>query len=544
MKSIFDLPQSVGELPALNQGMSRLNYEQVPPLKDITGTSFPGGRIEHRFELSGNRWWIPSRSYIRLRAKFTNGDGSIINLQQTVLAGRPFDSVRGGDKAINMGVMGNLFQSMEFKIAQKVVSRISDRVAQIDALKNRLNYSKSQLDGWGASTNCWQSSFEERQQMMVLGGSINDNVPATVIKPSPQAGTVAINTLGLVTGAAGTLFLTSLRVGDKIRIGQTAADGGDYTVTQIDDDTTAEVFPYPVANIAATALWSRVRQKQSPQRSELEFIWQPPLGIFSCPYALPAGRYELSLIPQNSAEYMKKAIESLALDIDQRSQLDNNGTAAQIQFNVVDMNLYIATTEGPRVDDLTYMLDIEDINCQVENITGNGFQQKNFDVEPSTTALTIAWQAQNAGLNTLSSQSKFKFPSNIAALPSGELGLERFFVRYGLDQKPNPDLDPNYSSPTAFATQLYGESQLYSGQKFNEGSPESEQDWIDRGLYLYYAWPRDATDESTRVNINYQFNNALTVNNVARTLLFNHYKNVAMITIKSGRVTDVVLQQG
>lgn len=53
MKSIFDLPQSVSELPALNQGMSRLTYEQVPPLKDITGTSFPGGRIEHRFEVSG-----------------------------------------------------------------------------------------------------------------------------------------------------------------------------------------------------------------------------------------------------------------------------------------------------------------------------------------------------------------------------------------------------------------------------------------------------------------------------------------------------------
>lgn len=547
MKSIFDLPQSVGELPALNQGMSRLTYEQVPPLKNIQGTSFPGGRIEHRWEVSGNRWWIPSRSYIRLRASLTNGDGSVINLQQTVAAGRPFDSARGGDKAPNMGVMGNLFQSMEFKIAQKVVSRISDRVAQIDALYNRLNYSKSQLDSWGASTNCWQPSFEERQQKIALGGSVVDNVPEAVIKPSAnQASTVAITAAaGAVTGI-NTTFTTSLRIGDKIRIGQTAANGGDYTVTAITGDLAAVVYPWPTANIAATALWTRVRQKQSPQRSNLEFIWKPPLGIFSCPYALPAGRYELSMIPQNSAEYMKKAIESLALDVAQRSQLDDGGTAAEIQFNVQDLNLYIATTEGPRVDDLTYMLDIEDINCQVENITGNGFQQKNFDVEPSSTALTIAWQAQNAGLNTLQSQSKFKFPSDSANYPSdnGSTALTRFFVRYGLDQKPSPDFDPIYASPTSYLTELYAESQLYSGQKFNEGSPESQQDWLDRGPYLYFAWPRDATDESTRVNINYQFNAAVTVENVARTLLFNHYKNVAMITVKDGRVTDVVLQQG
>ncbi len=193
------------------------------------------------------------------------------------------------------------------------------------------------------------------------------------------------------------------------------------------------------------------------------------------------------------------------------------------------------------------MLDIEDINCQVENVTGGGFQQKNFDVEPSTTALTIAWQDQAAGLNTLRSQSKFKFPSagvNAANYPSGELSLERFFVRYGLDQKPSPDFDPIYSTPTSYITELYAETQLYSGQKFNEGSSESQQDWIDRGAYLYFSWPRDATDESTRVNVNYQFNSGITIVNTARLLLFNHYKNVAMITVKSGRVTDVVLQQG
>ncbi len=30
-------------------------YEQVPPVKSIQSTSFPGGRIEHRFEVSGKK---------------------------------------------------------------------------------------------------------------------------------------------------------------------------------------------------------------------------------------------------------------------------------------------------------------------------------------------------------------------------------------------------------------------------------------------------------------------------------------------------------
>ena len=570
MKSIFDLPQSIGELPALNQGMSRLTYEQVPPLKNIQGTSFPGGRIEHRFEVSGNRWWIPSRSYIRLRANFTNGDGTPITISD--------------DKAPNMGLMGNMFQSMEFKISQKVVSRISDRVAQVDALYNRLNYSKAQIDAWGQSTNWWDPDFKFRSnQISVDGLEVKDDsgYPLAVREAGATTETATevgfndggLNTVQwtlathLFTFAAGAGAVPNILNTQLLHVGDlyvpNANPAGTYLIEAINSATTmtatringAEPANVAARNLAAGDLFTRAASQannKSPQRSNLEFIWRPPLSIFHCPYALPAGRYELSMIPQNSAEYMKKAIESLVEDIAQDSSL-SGVDRDQIRFDVVDLNLYIATTEGPRVDDLTYMLDLEDINCQVENVTGGGFQQKNFDVEPSTTALTVAWQSQSAGLNTLFSQSKFKFPSlgaNAADYPSGELALKRFFIRYGLDQKPSPDFDPNYqsngvtASSISYITELYAETQLYSGQKFNEGSPESQQDWIDRGAYLYFAWPRDATDESTRVNVNFQFDTDITIVDTARLLLFNHYKNVAMITVKSGRVTDVVLQQG
>lgn len=567
MKSIFDLPQSTSELPSLNQGMSRLTYEQVPPLRDVTSTNFPNGRIEMRWEVSGNRWWIPARSYIRLRAKLTNGNGSRINTSS--------ETAFGGDKAPNMGLMGNLFQSLEFKIAQKVVSRISDRVAQVDALYNRTCHSKSQLDTWLSDTNWWQPDYRKRNNLIAVDGVelkdnsaypqlggfniVNNSETATQVGFTVGVGnnTVAYDTATeLMTFAAGAgvaidLFNTQIiHEGDIISLTE-----GTFTVVAQNDSTSLTVAPVnpALATFGARVLtngdlFTRVFKQsynKSPQRSNIELIWKPPLGIFQCPYALPAGRYELSMIPQSSGEYMKKAIESFTNDIAQRTQLNDGGAdPSEIQFEVINMNLYVATAEGPRVDDLTYMLDIEDINCQVENITGTGFQQKNFDVEPSTTALTCAFQSQSAGLNTLYSQSKFKFPSNLALYPSGELALTRFFMRYGLDQKPSPDFDPSYSSPTSYITELFAETQLYSGQKFNDGGCETLQDWIDRGAYIYFAWPQDGTAESTRVNVNYSFDENLTVSNVARVLLFNHFKTVAEITVKQGRVVDVVLQQG
>ncbi len=313
MKSIFDLPQSVGELPSLNQGMSNLSYEQVPPLKSIQGTSFPGGRIEHRFELSGNRWWIPSRSYIRLRASLTNGDGTLIEMKD--------------DKAPNMGVMGNLFQSMEFKIAQKVVSRISDRVAQVDALYNRLNYSKSQLDAWGSSTNWWQPSYDVRKALCAADGFVNcdctvgieTNVAVNLDRvgqgyddaAAANSNSIAIgNNNGIITfaknGGADIADLTAVHT-----IGSTITYlGVVYTVTAYNfvdvNAATATVIPLVVGGIAAASNvdWfvndaqvneGASNKNQSPQRCNLEFIWRPPLGIFSCPYALPAGRYELKI---------------------------------------------------------------------------------------------------------------------------------------------------------------------------------------------------------------------------------------------------------
>ena len=140
MNTLFDLKQSASELPRLNQGLAKRTYERHPPTTDVTGNSFPKGSKHIRWQVAGTRWWIPSKSYIRMRAKLTQADGTT-------------PVTMSDDVAPNMGLMGNLFQSCEFKIADKTVSRVSDYVAQVDALTQRLTKSNSYLDSVGNSLN-------------------------------------------------------------------------------------------------------------------------------------------------------------------------------------------------------------------------------------------------------------------------------------------------------------------------------------------------------------------------------------------------------
>jgi len=157
--SIFDLKTSVDELSSVNEGTSRMIYDQVPPSRDVTGNNFSNGAIHYRFETSGQKWFIPSRSYIRTRFQLTKGDG----VTQLDLA----DNI-----APNMSLMSNMYQSCEMRIADKTVSRVADFMPQVDALEQRLSKSKSWLDSVGEATNWWQTSQALRQAEGASDGKV------------------------------------------------------------------------------------------------------------------------------------------------------------------------------------------------------------------------------------------------------------------------------------------------------------------------------------------------------------------------------------
>lgn len=460
MSSIFSLKTDASQLPSLNEGTSKMIYEQHPPLRAINGSNFPNGQINIRWQNAGTKWWIPSRSYIRIRCR--------INAVRAD-AGAAIYPILNSDVAPNMNLAANLFQDAEFRIADKTVSRISAYMAQVDTLEKRLNKSKSWLDSAGKLT-LMQADYSDRQNIIAWDGVSPDNqekygdfvtgvemgwLGATTLAIAATDGTqgYATGTYGagnLLTGAAGGI----LHPGDIIMGSDdvNAADRGKkWEVVQVLTATTVLVkMVAPAANgdavnaTAANMIQSNTRYstKQHGFANDFEVIWQPSLSIFKVGHAMPAGKYELLLTPQTTSAYVLKAVESSHRQL---KALQNPTIALDVNFEVVDMYLYLATVEGPRVDDATYMLSLEETRCQTDNIDSgvNGLQQKNFDVSPSTYALTCAFQRADVDSNTIFSASKFNIGSKINDITSGvtrfeeaSQSLQRLFIQYAGQNKP------------------------------------------------------------------------------------------------------------
>jgi hypothetical protein len=540
--SIFDLKTDVSQLASANQQMSKMAYEQHAPTRDVTNNNFSNGAIHVRFQCSGQKWWVPSRSYIRTRLAITKANGTQLDAADRV--------------APNMGLMSNLFQSAEFRVASKTLSRVSDYMPQIDALETRLNKSKSWVDSVGASTNWWQEDVNLRTAEISSDGLVlknpqpqNDVVDGRVALGLDVAGApnrnIAIYTAatGLIDfdangGAAlpvdmrvvypagsyfvytaGTTVAASLGIAMKVITGLNGAPAGSATQIVVERGLVANEAGNP-GNAADFNRITVLPDGEASRRiSSFETTWQPPLSIFKIDHAMPSGDYELILNPQTSTQFKKRAIESALVD---------KTPGVDYEVNIVDMYLYVATVDGERADNLTYLLDLQDTRCQVDNVDGGGgFQQKNFDVSPSTYALTTCFQDTQAGTLTQYSASKFKIGGD------AELLLNRMFINYAGMNKPQPDADPAFQAALDHTTQRYVDSILNSGGYFDCGGAETIDEYHKRGSYYYFSWPRDGTDRSTRVNVHFGFSGAVAN---GRVLLFDHSKKVARIQVQDGKV--------
>lgn len=554
--SIFSLKTSTNELTSSNNGMSKMKFEQHPATRDVTGQNYPNGSIHFRFETSGSKWWIPSKSYIRMRARLRKGDGTQLDTADAT--------------APNMSLMSNLFQSGEMRINDKVVSRVSDFMAQVDAVETRLTKSKSWIDSIGASSNWWQESASLRAAEVASDGTIvKDTVAVVPADTTTTRAAMGFDAAGgaladrnqwayteatgaLVyargtdgNGLAGAAASTAFPVGSYFKfVG--VANTPEVEMKVLENDGAGNLVVEPLLNVDvatdgrndfAKVVKNTIVAPASRRIDEFEMIWTPPLSLFKVDHALPAGRYELVLNPQTSASYQLRAIESVGADKTAWTTSANG----DFRFEVLDMYLYTHTVEGPRADNMTYLLDLEQTNCQSEKIDSVSFQQKNFDVSPSTYALTAAFQDLRAGTSTQISPSKLRSYDVGIANETG-IKLNRFFVNYAGQNLPAPDADPSFVPPKDYTTQRYMESQIYSGAAYDTGGAETQEEWVNRGAYHYISFPKDATDRSTRVNVHTQFESGTDVANM-RLLLFSHSRSVARIQIADGRVTSVEVEQ-
>lgn len=525
--SIFDLTTNAEDLSKSVMGKS--DYVKLAPTRDVVGDNFSNGTISFKWELGASKWWHPQSSFVRMRCSITNPAGEQFDMN---------DEIAG-----NMNLCAALFQNAEFLVNDKVVSRIGDYMAQIDALYNRSNKSSSWLKSLGFSLNNMEGDFRKRQADICVDGEYKQENVAVKGEVALVVGTnqITISTVGglklfTYTANGGTAIpdLTQkIQPGDEVIlendkrivvIGVTADSLSAYSTIP---DTGA------AANVTSNIGYKRdVSKNYSRKAKEFELIWQPPLAILGVDHALPLGKYELRLNPAPKQAYQLHAIQSISQD----------KTTANFKFDVKDMYFYCNQMEGPRVSNKNYLIDLDAISCQSDKVDNLGLSQKTFSVSPSTHKLTVAYQDTRVNNNTIYSQSQFRVDSEEKAY---ERQLQRFFVQYAGEQKPSPDYELSYDEAKGInnLTELYAQTQITNGGMYDNGGSETQEQFENNGLYISQNWNKDASDRSTRVVVNQSFNNAnpLIKDNM-NVLLFSHHKQVAIINIEEERVTSVALQ--
>ena len=566
--ALFALPQRPGDLQSANMGMANAGWRQITATRDIVGTQFPRGIIQFRFQTGGNTWFVFNQSYFRIRYTLTqvraNGE-----------AGKPILVTK--DIAPNMGLMSNLFKTQEVQLNGKTVDRIGERGAQIDALKTRMARSKAWMDSTGKDTNHWQPDFESRRAAAAIGGIEQDVSRPFDIRTFTSnkltqegAGFDAATTVAwqLTLGVDGILTFNLGAV--DILNGNMALAPGDLVISpaetqvfRVIDVQTAtqarvQVVFGPNATLAAANVFFVKKANDIPQNDAIgknsqELIWQPPLGIFDTAHAIPpGGNWTIEFNPQDVNSYQKLAVESLSGALATES---SPTVAGQFKFEINEMYFYMYTVDAERFDDGEYWLDIQNVRCQVEAMPNDStsLTQKNFDVHGSTNALTLAFQDIRAGTDTRSSESKFKIRTVVSntggqsILEGQELLLNRFFLNYGNSQKPSPDFDGQWLEATGNSStnqinqlsQRWADSLMQAGGYHSEGGSETLKEWIARGPYYHFLWPRDASEDHTRVNVQYQFRKAFDGGIQHNVLLFSWWKTAYHIVHRNGRVDKV-----
>lgn len=577
--SVFDLPRKPVHLASANDVKANARYRQISATKDVSQRQFAQGVQQFRWDTSGNTWFLPSMSYFRLRCSLT---------QVREQGGDPLPILSRADIAPNMGLASNLFKSVELQLNGQTLERVSERLPQVDALKTRMQNTNAWLDQLGRTTNFWDSEFTARREQVAVDGYESKHHTNEPVFGAPltqvQAG-FHVNHL-IQYNPASYIFQCdannaapvdiengpmALRVGDRMLHGEIVLE-----IKCIIDAThgMAHVFKGGIQGRrlindgnnppAGNNGWSfqKLRQATSNQalgKNSFEVIWRPPLGLFDLDHAIPpGGEWLIEFNPANSVDFRKNAIESLRNDIE---VVRHPHGAAQFDFRGEEFQFYLYVMDAQRFDSGEWLLDLQQTRCQSQNMPADctSLVQKNFDVPGKTTHLTLAFQDQSEGSDTRYSRSKLKIrPAPFDPLrgrvdthEGQDLLLERFFIQYGTQQKPTPDFDGRFSSVQGDTTQpqtnylvhRYVDSLMQADLFHTEGGADSFKDWLRRGPYYHFRWPKDGVEQSTRVSINFKFSQTFADNLQHQIVLFSQWRSAYKIKHKNGPVDISAFQE-
>jgi hypothetical protein len=564
MRSIFDLKTKPSELSSSNQGLSNYKYQEIQSLRSVFGDKFSDSEIVYRWTYGSQKYWIPNKSYLRLRMKLSNPDGSKIS------------ATKGVTWAMNTVPL--LFQSSTYKIADQTVCQITQNLPQVDTLKNRQKRSDSWLQGIGNDINNWGHTYAQRERNLLTAGGKDASVlnkykdwgaiitesnldaldtVAVIIDPSGNG----LYNINFTDNAGSDLDLTLLKnvnVGDiiiyesdSLNLGVVTTEKSSGVITEI-SATQIKFIPDLTAHQVALGAVTADKFKASLYRHDfydeddsqlaqsVELIWFPPLSIFDLETAIPCAstKHEFTITSYPETVYQKNCVESRGRSVTNSTDAGDDNFLLTIE----DMRFYILTCDSNKIqDNFDFLLDLNEVQCQITPITSTQ-QQQSLDVVPSTNGLTLCFQDPSTLNDTRYSMSKFKVRDEI------ERKLVRYYLRYE-GQVRNPDWEgvfdrvgtSNITGAKDTMKDLYLRTKVYDGTYFME-NPESYETWSSRGLYIFHPFPKTQSSKNTRVYAQVNFSDLLDGSGNAVEpfmLLFSHYKKVVICTVQNGRIISV-----
>jgi hypothetical protein len=321
----------------------------------------------------------------------------------------------------------------------------------------------------------------------------------------------------------GTTFTNDFVAGDVIEI-----EDVKYQVGDVPGDLALSILELPLATVAATANWSRIRTKETRRATNIELIWKPPMGIFDVDDYI-CGKWKIELTPVVASSLENYVVETV-------NNIQPGDTAITYKFKVVDLMFYAYTgyDYGKKASNKSMPLSFIDCRAQSQNLTTTSLTDKTFVVNPSCEALTLFYQSENASSGDTSvSRSKLKIEND------EELNLTRFYIKYGGYIRPSPIPDPSLTGTTDYISQNFYEQLMYSGQKLLNSDIEPLETWKKRGMFFHYRFPK-RKEKTERAYVSSQFS-ALTGR--PQVFIVDHFRRNHKINIVDGYVKGVTVDE-
>jgi len=504
---------SASSLPSISDmGESETNTLQINSQRQINGSNFRQGVIDYSFSLAGNQRASMKKSYVRLRAKIvkTNGDAPVLA-----------DKVGFAENWAN-----NLFSSAYFYAGGVDISSKQNFVAQSSMARTRLSATKSWFDSIGEVYG-FNSNFSERAAEVSADGNTDfDYFGAnSIVLTGTITGQVVPDLTGVLTLGAD----YPLVVGDSFVDGA----GKAYVVTgittpntvfTIEADTTIPTAP-AAGDIILAPKAMGLSKGLDDGNNDIEIVFQPgALGIWDTESCLPSGQFRLSLYPQND-ESLTGGIESTLPGV----------TAGNYKIEVDSMYLYLHTYRAvePIVNG-KYFLDLNEMSTQVKTLSSATNNNFNLTIPASTFGIAVWSQAKNAGTTPAMPPSIFDNQSKQL------LHLHNVQLTYAGISKPNTNWDSAIGGVAmkSWLRQRYHDTMCNAG--LADLSCETFDDWLKRGVLLYYSWIKSDDNRSTELQLSIDYEDpSPAVFESSHIFVGALHRNLVEIMVESGYTTSI-----